>query len=296
MKKILLILFTFLSLFAGEISFPPLTGRVVDEANILSQGAKENLTKILANHESNTTNQVVVVTLNSLQGRSLEEYSLELGRYWAIGQKDKDNGVLLVIAPNEKEIRIEVGYGLEASLTDAITHEIIQRVILPKFKDGNFEQGILDGVTKIIDFIDDDSSNDYVTDPKIDTFFSFTTVMIVGGFALLFIGAIFKFKFLKDIGLTSFMSAFASVFSSSFLDMFLKTDTALVSFALLGAFFILIYPMVQKMNSSINRKSKSRGSRVYSSDDSGGSSGSSGSGSFSGGGGSFGGGGASGRW
>ncbi|MDO5046863.1 TPM domain-containing protein, partial [Campylobacter sp.] len=133
MKKILIILFTFLSLFSGEISFPQLTGRVVDEANILSQAARENLTKILANHENNTTNQVVVITLNSLQGKDISSYSLELGRHWAIGQKDKDNGVLLVVAPNEKEVRIEVGYGLEGVLTDAISNEIIQRVIIPKF-------------------------------------------------------------------------------------------------------------------------------------------------------------------
>lgn len=296
MKKILLILSAFLSLFAGEISLPTLTGRVVDEANILSQTARENLTKILANHETNTTNQVVVVTLNSLEGQSIESYSLELARKWAIGQKDKNNGVLLVVAPNEKEIRIEVGYGLEGSLTDATSHEIIQRVIIPKFKDGNLEQGILDGIDKILNFIDEDSSNDYVTDPKMDTFFGFTTIMIVGGFALLFIGVIFKFKFLKDIGLTSFMSAFAGVFSSSFLDMFLNTDTALVSFALLGAFFILIYPMVKKMNNSKRRRSRGGlGSSGFSSSSGGGSSGSSGGG-FSGGGGGFGGGGASGRW
>ncbi|WP_170020113.1 TPM domain-containing protein [Campylobacter sp. RM16190] len=296
MKKILLILSAFLSLFAGEISLPTLTGRVVDEANILSQTARENLTKILANHETNTTNQVVVVTLNSLEGQSIESYSLELARKWSIGQKDKNNGVLLVVAPNEKEIRIEVGYGLEGSLTDAISHEIIQRVIIPKFKDGNLEQGILDGIDKILNFIDEDSSNDYVTDPKMDTFFSFTTIMIVGGFALLFIGVIFKIKFLKDIGLTSFMSAFAGVFSSSFLDMFLKTDTVLVSFALLGAFFILIYPMVKKMNNSKKRRSGGDFSSSGFSSSSGGGSSSSSGGGFSGGGGSFGGGGASGRW
>ncbi|MFL1706963.1 TPM domain-containing protein [Campylobacter sp. MOP7] len=296
MKKILLLLTAFLSLFASEISFPNLTGRVVDEANILSSSVKENLTKILANHEANTTNQVVVVTLNSLQGRSLEEYSLELGRYWAIGQKDKDNGVLLVVAPNEKEIRIEVGYGLEGSLTDATSHEIIQRVIVPKFKDGNFEQGILDGVAKIIDFIDEDSGNDYVRDPRMDAFFSFTSIMVVGGFVLLFIGVIFKIKFLKDFGLTSFMSAFAGIFSSSFLDIFLKGDVALVSFLLLAAFFILFYPMVKKMNSTKKRRSKGGfGGSFYSGSSGGGSRGSSGGG-FSGGGGSFGGGGASGRW
>ena len=296
MRKILFVLLAFISLFSAEISLPKLTGRVVDEANILSNAARENLTRILAKHETNSTNQVVVVTLNSLEGQSIENYSLKLGRYWGIGQKGKDNGVLLVVAPNEKEVRIEVGYGLEGALTDAVSSEIIQRVMLPKFKDGNLERGILDGVAKIIDFIDDDDGNDYVTHPKMDTFFNLITIMVVGGFALLFIGAIFKFKFLKDFGLTSFMSAFVGVFSSSFLDIFLKTDTFLVSFILLGVFFILFYPMVKKINNSKGRNSKSGlNSGAYVSDSSCDSNDSFGSG-FSGGGGSFGGGGSSGRW
>ncbi|MDO5045941.1 hypothetical protein, partial [Campylobacter sp.] len=150
--------------------------------------------------------------------------------------------------------------------------------------------------TKILDFIDEDSGNDYVVDSKMDTFFSFSSIMVVGGFVLLFIGAIFKFKFLKDVGLTSFMSAFAGIFSSSFLDIFLKSDAALASFILLGAFFILFYPMVKKINGSKKRRSKkSFNSGIYSSSSSDDSSSSFGGG-FSGGGGSFGGGGASGKW
>ena len=104
---------------------PALTGRVVDQAGILSPAVKAELETALAAHENNTTNQVVVVTLESLNGANIEEYSLELGRRWGIGQKGKDNGVLLVVAPNDKQIRIEVGYGLEGILTDALSGNII---------------------------------------------------------------------------------------------------------------------------------------------------------------------------
>ncbi|QCD52536.1 TPM domain-containing protein [Campylobacter sp. RM16192] len=293
MKKILSVLLLFAAIFAAELNFPPLTGRVVDEANILSQGAKENLTKILANHESNTTNQVVVVTLNSLQGRSLEEYSLELGRYWAIGQKDKDNGVLLVIAPNEKEIRIEVGYGLEASLTDAITHEIIQRVILPKFKDGNFEQGILDGVTKIIDFIDDDSSNDYVTDPIEDMFYTLSSSVVGGSLILVFLSGLFKHRIVSDIATSLLASGLLGFFVGVLAIAFTGSAVMATVVATVVAIvvFVFAFNSIRKMPRGLLKSSGFSGGSS-----SGGFSGGSRGGGFSGGGGSFGGGGASGRW
>ena len=113
---------------------PALTGRVVDQAGILSPAVKAELETALAAHENNTTNQVVVVTLKTLGGVNISDYSLKLGRYWGIGQKDKNNGVLLVVAPNDRRVRIEVGYGLEGTITDAFCEVIIDNYIVPEFK------------------------------------------------------------------------------------------------------------------------------------------------------------------
>lgn len=131
-------------------TFPALTGRVVDDAGLISPDARERLTDMLAQHEKQTTNQVVVVTLPSLQGYAIEDFGYQLGRQWGIGQKGKDNGVLLLIATNERKVRIEVGYGLEGVLTDAVSHDIIQARILPAFRSGHYEQGIVRGTEAIL--------------------------------------------------------------------------------------------------------------------------------------------------
>ena len=130
--------------------FPALTGRVVDQANILSPQAEANLTRVLADHEQATTNQVVVVTLPNLQGYEIADYGYQLGRHWGIGQKGKDNGVLLLVALEERKMRIEVGYGLEGELTDAASSLIINRVMAPMFQQGQLEQGIIAGVGAIL--------------------------------------------------------------------------------------------------------------------------------------------------
>ncbi len=130
--------------------FPTLTGRVVDNAELLSASERERLTRLLAEHESETTNQVVIVTLESLQGYEIEDFGYQLGRHWGIGQEGKDNGVLLVVAPTERKVRIEVGYGLEGTLTDALSQDIIQTRILPAFKKDNYEAGIALGTERIL--------------------------------------------------------------------------------------------------------------------------------------------------
>ena len=135
--------------------FPNLTGRVVDNAELLSTSEHERLTRLLAEHESQTTNQVVVVTLKSLQGYEIEDFGYQLGRHWGIGQGGKDNGVLLVVAPTERKVRIEVGYGLEGTLTDALSRNIIETRILPAFKNGNYETGIRRGTDGILSALRD---------------------------------------------------------------------------------------------------------------------------------------------
>lgn len=142
---------------AQSLIFPSLTGRVVDEASILTATDRAGLTESLLELETKTTNQLVVVTLKSLQGTSIEDYGYQLGRRWQIGQKDKNNGVLLIVAPIERKVRIEVGYGLEGTLTDAMTKIIIENSILPNFKTGNFTGGIKRGVQDIMQVLNGDA-------------------------------------------------------------------------------------------------------------------------------------------
>jgi len=140
---------------AHALIFPQLTGRVVDEAGILDQAAKAELERKLAGFETNTTGQLVVVTLKSLQGTSIEDYGYQLGRHWGIGQKEKNSGALLIVVPSERKVRIEVGYGLEGQLTDAVSRLIIQNAIAPRFKAGDYAGGINRGVDDIIQALAD---------------------------------------------------------------------------------------------------------------------------------------------
>lgn len=130
---------------AASLDFPPLSGRVVDEAGILSDKTRQQLTALLAEHEQQTGNQVVVVTLKSLRGTTIEDYGYQLGRAWGIGAKGKNNGALIIVSPNTHDVRIEVGYGLEGTLTDAQSALIIQNVMLPAFRKGDYDKGVLDG-------------------------------------------------------------------------------------------------------------------------------------------------------
>jgi uncharacterized protein len=142
---------------AQTLTFPVLSGRIVDEAGILDAPARAALTQSLADLEQKTTDQLVVVTLKSLQGTSIEDYGYQLGRSWQIGQKDKNNGVLLIVAPNERKVRIEVGYGLEGTLTDAVSKLIIENSILPRFKVADYPGGIKRGVEDIIQVLSGDA-------------------------------------------------------------------------------------------------------------------------------------------
>jgi uncharacterized protein len=135
---------------AQDEAFPSLSGRVVDEAEILSDPTEARLVDLLAGHEQATANQVVVVTLSSLRGFDIADYGLRLGRAWGIGQEGQDNGVLLIVVPSERAVRIEVGYGLEGLLPDATARIIIQREILPAFRAGDLEGGVLQGTQAIL--------------------------------------------------------------------------------------------------------------------------------------------------
>ena len=131
-------------------TFPPLNGqRVVDDAHVLSAQTQADLTAKLAALEQKNGDQLVVVTLPSLQGYEIEDYGYQLGRAWGIGQKGKDNGAIFIVAPTEHKVRIEVGYGLEPVLTDALSSVILQQQVLPRFRTGDVEGGVVAGTDAI---------------------------------------------------------------------------------------------------------------------------------------------------
>jgi uncharacterized protein len=133
----------------AEPIYPQLTGRVVDDADLLSAADIAELDAELKALEDKSSDQVVVVTLPSLQGFTIEDYGYQLGRHWGIGTKEKDNGVLLIVAPNERKVRIDVGRGLEPILTDAMSKVVINGAILPRFRTGDYAGGIKEGVKGI---------------------------------------------------------------------------------------------------------------------------------------------------
>jgi uncharacterized protein len=159
-----LILWSLTSLTLAAPQFPALTGRVVDQTGLLSATTQAQLSQQLAAFETSSSNQVVIAIVEDLQDLAIEDYGYQLGRAWGIGQKGKDNGVLLLIAPNARQVRIEVGYGLEGTLTDALSHNIIQTRILPSFKQQQFEQGVIAGTQAILQVL----GGDYVaTEPPV---------------------------------------------------------------------------------------------------------------------------------
>ena len=137
--------------------FPELTGRVVDNAKLLSEEDERHLAVNLRALEDRTTDQVVVVTLPSLQGNDIDVYGARLGNYWGIGTKEKNNGVLLIVAPTERKVRIEVGRGLSSILTDRIAKLIIENKIVPRFREGDFGTGIKDGVGAVLSVLAGDT-------------------------------------------------------------------------------------------------------------------------------------------
>jgi uncharacterized protein len=139
-------------------NLPALTGRIVDQANVLSADTRGAIEPKLADLEAKSGIQLVVATVTSLEGQEIEPYANELFRNWKLGEKTKNNGVLLLVAPNEHRVRIEVGYGLEGTLTDALSKVIIANAITPRLKTGDFNGGVSRGVDDIITVLTTDAS------------------------------------------------------------------------------------------------------------------------------------------
>ena len=149
-RRLILLLLILIAAPALAQDFPALSGRVVDAANLLSDEQEYDLTQRLAALEAASSRQLVVATVPSLQDREIEDYGYRLGRHWGIGQNEASNGVILLVAPNERKVRIEVGYGLEGILTDALTGQIIREQILPRFRENDYPGGIMAGAQEII--------------------------------------------------------------------------------------------------------------------------------------------------
>lgn len=178
----------------AELTFPPLTGRVVDAAHVLDAATLAALDAKLAAQEARATDQLVVATIPSLQGTSIEDYANRLFRTWQIGQAKKNNGVLLLVAPNERKVRIEVGYGLEGILTDAVASTIIRNAIVPAFKSGDMAAGIVKGTDAIIEILNLDpdeakaraktlESSDW-TEEEVDNLIFLAVMVIFMGFII----------------------------------------------------------------------------------------------------------------
>ena len=285
MKKTLaLLLFAFCFCFALNFN-----EQINDEAHIFSQNERDELLNLVQNFEQNSTTQIAIVTLNSLENKSIEELSLEIARGYKLGQKEDNNGVLLVVAPNEKKVRIEVGYGLEGVLTDAVASEIINSVMIPEFKNGKMSEGVKEGILAIIKVASGEefSSKSGLSDLPFGVFAFFA------GMLSCFASVIFGKFFMR----TGFSTCFAGLVSTALEQGFGVQNYFIIfgAFAFIFAVFFFILKDVFKRNSQGG--SLPMGFRRDNSGLNGGGGRSSGrGGGFSGGGGGFGGGGASGSW
>jgi len=161
MTRLAAALFAFLFILTpawAAPKFPALTGRVVDDAGILSAETKADLNQKLAALEQSTSRQLVVVTIPSLGGYEISDYGYQLGRAWGIGQAKLNNGILFIVAPGEHKTRVEVGYGLEPIVTDAFSSVVIQTQVLPRFRQGDFNGGVEAGANALIEQLSLDTS------------------------------------------------------------------------------------------------------------------------------------------
>ena len=276
---------------AEQLNFPALTGRVVDQAGILSPAVKEELESALAARENNTTNQVVVVTLKTLGGVNISDYSLKLDRYWGIGQKDKNNGVLLVVAPNDRQAHIEVGHGLEGTITEDFGETIIDNYIVPELTKGDVEGGIKIGAQKIVALLEGDEN----VKKDIEKLSEFP----IEGYVMLFSALLIFVRNMFGIIGQACAIIGVSAFTGGAISLWAAPRLGIEDFAVRGwitaALFAILLGIALR---NILAKHKSdAGDEGIEDNEYDGPDGDDGDGKgFRGGGGSFGGGGASGRW
>jgi uncharacterized protein len=280
----------------ADVAVPPLTGRVVDQTGTLSSGDIASLTQTLRALELRKGSQVAVLIVPTTQPEAIEQYSIRVAEAWKIGRKKIDDGALLVIAKNDRKLRIEVGYGLEGALNDATAKRIIDEVITPKFRNGDFAGGISAGVDRIVGVIDGEPlpapapaprkqlDSDSVLYQFLNPLNPFTIIFI------LLLGGVFRRLFGR---------LFGSLASGGLIGALVWFVFGSLILSALAGIVASVFTMFSDAITAPSPAGHGRGG--WSSGGSGGSwsgggSSSSDSGGFSGGGGSFGGGGASGSW
>jgi uncharacterized protein len=300
---------------ARAADVPFLSGRVVDNAEILSPATRERLTAALKAHEEATGNQVAVLTVPTIDGESIEAYALRVFEAWKLGQKGRDNGVLVVIVPQDRKMRIEVGYGLEGTLTDVASSRIIRNLMTPRFKTGDYDGGTAAGVLAVVAQLEGRGAVADAAPPAADSgsagsSFRIATPdmpwpmrLLMGAFIFGIIG-LFTFIGIMTPGVGWFLYVFLIPFWAMFPLMIIGMNATVAVFIV----YIVGYPIAKLLlarsawyeKASRDLKTKGRTTIGGFTVSSGGSSGSWSSGSsgggFSGGGGSSGGGGASGSW
>jgi uncharacterized protein len=271
---------------AAEI--PALKGYVNDYGNMMSLSVRSKLTKELKEFERTDSTQVVILTIPSLEGQTIEEYSIRVAETWKIGQKGRDNGIIFIVASQERKIRIEVGRGLEGRLTDLTAGRIIDLVVKPRFKRGDFNGGFVSGVAALIDATKGEfKADDAKPSQKKKSFSPLFTILLFGGVGLLILGSFSRVLggIAGAIGLpgVAYLALGASIFT-------------LILFGILGLVMGIFLPFL------FSGMGQGRGGVFWPGGWYLGSGGGSSSGDFdsgggfSGGGGDFGGGGASGDW
>lgn len=274
----------FLTTSAAARDIPPLTGRIVDLAHVLPNSTNESLTAQLAAHETQSSNQVAVLIVPSLEGEPLEEFSHRVATTWKLGQKGTDNGVLLLVAIKERKVRIEVGYGLEGALTDIRSAQIIRNEIVPRFRTGDIAGGVTGGINAIVQTIEGtyQASEKAVPREESDIISQVVVAVVVG----LLVGLLF-------MNIHRLIGSVAGAGITTLLAPWMVP-------ALMASGITLFLLLVIGASGTGGRRGRSSGidDWVWYSSRGGGWGGGSfgGGGGFSGGGGDFGGGGASGNW
>ena len=271
---------------AADVAVPPLSGRVVDQTGTLSGSDIASLTQTLKALETRKGSQVAVLIVPTTAPETIEQYSIRVAEAWKIGRKKIDDGALLVIAKDDRKLRIEVGYGLEGALNDVTAKRIIDEIITPRFRSGDFAGGISAGVDRIVGVIDGEKLPAPEPGQSPDLFSHidpFNPFLIV---AVIVVGGIFRGLFGRFFGSLATGGLVAALF------WFIAASLALSAISGIIAFLVTLLSDAMMSSGGAGRG----GGWVSGGGYSGGSSSGGGGGGFSGGGGSFGGGGASGSW
>ncbi len=269
----------------AALEIQSLTARVNDYAAMLSPATKQQLESVLAALEQSDSTQLAVLTITSLEGENLENFSLKVVEKWKLGQKNLDNGALLLIAKNDRKLRIEVGYGLEGVLTDLQSGRIIRDIITPQFRNGNFDQGVIDGVSAMIAVV----RGEFGTQDTLDS--GKKSPEDSAGFMIFLLFVLFNIG--KMLGRNKMMAATIGAVAAPIIGSLFLGLQWLILLALIPGGFVAAY-LASLLLGNFSGPSGGRFGGRSSGGFGGG--GFSGGGGFGGGGGGFGGGGSSGSW